>query len=827
MTPDYPIIRLGKPTIHNRAKIKSKPPILSNEVFARRSEIAQTLRSKLDKVVEHIRDLSEEQLRAVFYRLEHSSPANPTNIYGTGLLPVEQPTPEIIVARPNPTERELKKFYKRLASFENSKKNTAQINDQWLTKLEDIQLQSPKERLSKDLRAKYASFVKQKTQFLFEIEIVSRAQGKNKQLDDLKSAIKEIEELLCIGVHGVFLEKEFQQPLCRAILRCNGQIFKTLVEEPVWIDRIRSIESRPKFQTIKGIDEAFKFSDLAQIPSPPEDAPTVCIIDSGVSPGNPFLAPVVRSDMVKNYVNPELFEIGDDSGHGSAVASLAAYHRLSLAKDAQNTPHVWIASARVLDAKDKIPENRLFSSLLEQAVKDFSKHGVKVFCLAIGDEEKVWNSKTRKTLPRKSWVARRLDQLSRQYDVVFVISTGNFSKTRITHHINKGVAYPLYFQQEECQLLDPAQAALGITVGAVAGSTLLGPGAHQSPIASKNLPSPYTRRGPGIRGETKPEVVEFGANLAFEELIKRAVENPGLGIRAASNKITPAVGVNFGTSFAAPRVAHHLGRIQGYLESLGIEPNAPLLRAFLVNSAEYPCSEAELSEFQNACSGTDDDDICHLLFGHGVPDGVRATSCSDFSTILYWQGEFETDKVYMFDVHIPQELALSNSERKMTVTVSFSPEIHTYGIRRYLSADVRWKMFRGDVSRKEITKLMSKESEISEDDVDEFILAQKDFKQKSLFETGEDENEDLTIKPLSFHPTMTQRSLGTLQNGSLHWKFHKPEFSQEDYTLAIVTKKNFGSDRVPAALVVRIEELGRNIQIYQKISQKVRSKVKT
>jgi hypothetical protein len=192
-------------------------------------------------------------------------------------------------------------------------------------------------------------------------------------------------------------------------------MFKRLVEESEWIQRIRSIESRPQFQTFSEVLEAFRFPNLAPISSPAQDAPVVCIVDSGVTSGNAFLSKVVRTKLSKSFLKKKPDNVNDENGHGSAVASLASYYNLNIASGAENQPRVWIASARILDENNQIEDERLFSKVLEEVVVHFSKKGLRIFCLAVGDVRKVWGDSSRRVLPRKSWVARRIDQLSRQW----------------------------------------------------------------------------------------------------------------------------------------------------------------------------------------------------------------------------------------------------------------------------------------------------------------------------------------------------------------------------------------------------------------------------
>src|SRR5690606_22885353 len=67
----------------------------------------------------------------------------------------------------------------------------------------------------------------------------------------------------------------------------------------------------------------------------------------------------------------------------------------------------------------------------------------------------------------KAW-ACVLDELQYKYDIVFVVSTGNFLYERYDDNRNIKETYPYYFyKMKECKLIEPANSASSITVGAI------------------------------------------------------------------------------------------------------------------------------------------------------------------------------------------------------------------------------------------------------------------------------------------------------------------------------------------------------------------------
>jgi hypothetical protein len=63
-----------------------------------------------------------------------------------------------------------------------------------------------------------------------------------------------------------------------------------------------------------------------RLEAPPEDAPAVCHLDTGVNQGHPLIAPVLSPDHVLT-VDPG-WTSADTHGHGTEMAGLALYGNL-------------------------------------------------------------------------------------------------------------------------------------------------------------------------------------------------------------------------------------------------------------------------------------------------------------------------------------------------------------------------------------------------------------------------------------------------------------------------------------------------------------------
>ncbi len=614
MNPDFLPLALLRPETAQRRRERPRPVPTSPEVIARRVQIAQRLREQIQPLAAQFHSMTERERKAIFYKLEHEGPIVAKD---WGLKPIAEPTEHFTLAVP----RDLDRLETQLSKFETGALQYGMVPNAQLARLQTIALGDPKDRLSQDLFDRYDELTAQAF-VVCEVEMLSLAQGKTQQRTELQQIRHDLTRTL--ATQGTFFEHEEIKGTCRAVIRCTGQLFKTLVEAPEWQTRLTWFEARPDFQTFHQIAQEFSVQNLGEVAPPPVDAPIVCVVDSGVTQGNPFLRPVTKAELVKSFLKCKPDNPSDEHGHGSGVASLVSYYALNLSPGAVNRGKVWVASARVLDETNSGEE--LFSKVLSEVVEFFLPRGVRIFNLSVNILNRRWNRDAKRTVPRRSWIARKIDHLSREKDIVFVVSAGNLLPQDVRHFLQDGLQYPAYLVSEEARILDPAQAALALTVGAVSPTTLaVGPVGRARAIAEKDHPSPFTRSGPGINAETKPELVDFGGNYLLDEEGGQVRNNQGSSVVMASNKLTPSVAYDSGTSFSAPRVAHKLALVQSDLKALGVNPSSALLKAVLINSAHLPLNAPDMRAFTDAVGPSGGKQGLNI-FGHGFGANENLTT---------------------------------------------------------------------------------------------------------------------------------------------------------------------------------------------------------
>jgi hypothetical protein len=794
MNPDFPLLSLTQPQTAKRGKERPRLLPLSPEKIQQRKEKADNLRQQVRRISRQLQEMSEEERKAVLIKLEHEQKIN---LSGTGLKPIAESTQHFTLAVPR-TEK-LDKLEEKIEEFGEGDLKRGQPPNKDFAYLNTIEEASPQDRLCQVFFEQYDELI-QKDWIIFEIEMMSLERGEKQQRQELLKIREEISKLFESGTKGNLFEQEEIKGTCRAVIRCTGEVFQELVEDRKWQTKIVYFDARPAFETFHQTLRNFSVEKLGEFISPPSDAPMVCIVDSGVTIENPFLKPVVREDLILSFLRTESDKDNpnDECGHGSGVASLASYYASNLYQNAENRGKIWIASARVLNQDNEIEDERLFSKILEEVVKTFTLIGIKIFNLSIQFINRKWHEEAKRTIPRRSWIARTIDKLSREHNIVFITVTGNISTSNVKYYYGDGLAYPEYFIDDEASIYDPGQASLAITVGSMSPTTqAVGQITTAMAIAEKHQPSPFTRCGPGINREIKPELVEYGGNYLLDQN-GTVRENPGMNVIMASHQLTPAITHKSGTSFAAPRVAHKMARILYDMQSLGFDDiSASLLKALTVNSATYPPYYGNFDNFKQAM---DEKKPKHWLnvVGYGIPDDIRATECDKYTAILIFQEKIQPNTVKFFEIPVPECLVETppTKVKRLTVTVVYAPEVQRWGLETYLGTTLKWRMFRGNVDQEEVIKYMSVEEEENDE------------------ETGENPKE------LKFEPGITLRSRGTVQHGICEWKQHKSEYSQNCYTLAIAAYEKWNRenpDPVPYAVVVRLEDTTQTADVYVEV----------
>lgn len=326
------------------------------------------------------------------------------------------------------------------------------------------------------------------------------------------------------------------------------------------------------------------------------NAPLAAVLDSGVFTGNPLLSNVVVAeeefDTTENTTT-------DMNGHGTAVAGIVVYGDFDACLNSRVfKPLVRICNGKIMHNESGhfgdfpcFPNNKRPEQIVKEAIEYFNKEcGCRIFNLSAGDSEHIYSG------GRQFAWAEMLDQLSKQLDVLVVISAGNVSnpqindfssRTELMEKCRNQLFYP------EHRLIDPATSALSVTIGSITRFdepevTLNRPG--RLSVGQKDSLSVFTRIGKGVNKAVKPEFVDYGGNYAVRQIsrgnTKWITSDRKLVEPTLHNKNDRIFKGYCGTSFSAPHVTHIAARIERALETqIKSTPSVNLIKAMLANSA--------------------------------------------------------------------------------------------------------------------------------------------------------------------------------------------------------------------------------------------------
>lgn len=540
--------------------------------------------------------------------------------------------------------------------------------------------------------------------------------------------------------------------------------------------------------------------ELPAVERPPEDAPMVALIDSGINAGHPLL----RDSIYESLALLPNFEDGaDEHGHGTAVAGVILHGHVSdWWGDGRLQPEAKMLSIRVLDEHNNFPLSQMWVETVTEAVEHAVERGCRIVNLSIGNRDIVLGGKADLEL------APVLDQLIRKYGIVVVVPAGNisdvldylaFTPDPIDDYVKT------HLDSDHTRLLDPAPAALALTVGGIAGPVgRLEPG--EQPVGFDGMPSAITRRGPGLSGALKPELSAVSGTVTKNDhyFASRAQALPLLCSHLPDEIFTRMSG----TSFAAPYVTHVAGKVLATYPSF----SGPLVRALVLQSASNPKIVERLFPERERPTERTRDRVS--LVGYGTPDTKRARFSRPERVVLVAEGEIEADSVIVFEVPLPTAFFISEAPRSFSLAVCFDP-LTRYKRRHYLATGLFAQLYVG------ATVDYVKEQAVDLDldtKTDDYGLEPSD-------DLGVEENGAAPKPvPIKLEPTMTASSHGANQllRGTRKQKFNS-ELPQVAH-LALRSIKRWGPDglldRYGLALTIQQHE-GAYLDIYSEIEQRI------
>lgn len=460
-----------------------------------------------------------------------------------------------------------------------------------------------------------------------------------------------------------------------------------------WVERVR-----PPLRPDVTLGDILQATIPVPLADPAGEA--IGVIDGIAVTANPLLTNVVMA--TRSFPDGHVF--GGPDEHGTGVAAAAAWGDLDFLVGPGNVPGAHpVLNARVLepDQGGLVVAGQAHTTIADAIRWLVSEHKVRVVNISINRTEPP-------DALLRSELTTTVDTLARELDVVVVVSAGNRLKEPSSGWL---AGYPGYLVDEDSGVAEPGDAALAVTVGATARRDRPGGRHAQShvAIAPAGAPSPFSRSGP-TRGHTsagtlKPEFSHHGGNWAHDHQTNQIQHrDPGIAVVTA---IKPTgdrfLGMETGTSFAAPAVARETARIATRY------PNATsnLLRALLALSARHRANPPT--------NGVDP----LRLSAYGQPDADRIIESGGANVILTIETTMSTNAVVIHPIPIPYEFAEGVSRRTFRVALAFDPPVRR-SRREYIAGQMSVELVRG-LDENEVERRYSLQPTIAEAQADSSV----------------------------------------------------------------------------------------------------------
>lgn len=426
---------------------------------------------------------------------------------------------------------------------------------------------------------------------------------------------------------------------------------------------------------------------LGRISPPTGDAPSVCILDTGLNFSHPLLA--IATDEEKCTSFNTAWGNSDHDSHGTEMAGICLYGDLFTLLQSDNAKHLshHIESVKILPPTGSNPDELIGSILIGSTEKTYLSNPKRprIFCLAVTMKDKASNGSPSSESAAIDYLCYGTESSSPKK--LFCVSAGN---SDLNCDYRKSQEYPAVNSLE--QVHDPAQSWNALTIGAYTEKTS---GQSIDAIAKSGELSPLSTTSVSWQNKKnlpiKPDIVLEGGNLAFgnEEILVNG-QNAKLESTPDSLQIL-TTGKDFhdkpfvptkGTSPAAALAANYSGVIRSIYPNFWEET----IRGLLVHTADWTLEMVQqlLEKSLSKSTSTEKENFLRQV-GFGVPKLHKCLDCARNSVTIITQntiqpfrkneekGNITMGDIHTFNLPYPKEVLenLKDEKAKLTITLSY------------------------------------------------------------------------------------------------------------------------------------------------------------
>jgi len=429
----------------------------------------------------------------------------------------------------------------------------------------------------------------------------------------------------------------------------HNKLFDFFSEHPL----VKRVTLSPVIQQISKPSFNIDGSHAISVPIPEniDNYPKVAIVDSGVSG-------VYSQWIIDSWDNIHVDM--RDTCHGTFISGLLVNGQLL--NSVTVCPE--LDGCQIIDLC-MLPEDTQFSLYYPRGLEDFimelevavielkSRTGVRIFNFSM-------NIESPRLTSDYGILAKALDTIALQNDIIFVISSGNLRHNKRNEWDINSEQFNLdELNRNDDIAFSPAESCRNISVGALNPT--------DTGLAS------YSRKGPASQIGIKPDLVHYGG-LGFKDV------NFGFGLFSSTHD--GCVNSSSGTSFSAPLVAKTMAVLENSIQGT---VSRETLMALTIHNANIPAI------FNKKVYKP----ILKDIIGYGIPNSATdMISGDDHSISLVFANRIKKGKILSFSFSWPQCLIDNNKcKGQVKLTLVSTPELdYTYGdelVRENVSVSLR------------------------------------------------------------------------------------------------------------------------------------------
>lgn len=419
--------------------------------------------------------------------------------------------------------------------------------------------------------------------------------------------------------------------------------------------------------------------------------------------------------------------------HGTSMASLILHGDLNAPNSAVLDTPIYVRPIMKLSSLphfqvEALPDDRLPLDLIHRAVlrMKVGENGnaptapkVRFINLSIGDPFRPFHFNI------SSW-AKVLDWLAYEFDLLFIISAGNYVEQLVLNvgevefdglsieEIENLVLQEIVKTNYNRKILTPSESINNLTVGATHHDYSNPGNLHQRKdvIDSPELPSPISRIGFGYRKGIKPDILMAGGRKLYRkapiqpnpaqtilrmESSVSAANPPGSQVAMPSQQgRTDGIGYLCGTSNSAALTSRLAVQLHEVLSTLTLDDGSlldsnyltVLIKSLLVHSAGWGKGSEKLLEIVKNQPGVANKTIRRNTLpylGYGNIDPERILYCTDKRVTLLGYGALSKGNAHLYSFPLPTAISQKQIKKRLTVTLSYHSPLN-FKTRKYRSA---------------------------------------------------------------------------------------------------------------------------------------------